>query len=485
MGYGQNKLIAEHRPLYPSRSRLNFLYRDIGLLERARLYNTRSGEVFDTSTLNDLLNIVHDNDLFTICQDIVGLPYVYEMAGHDHIETLCTKDGLPTMACMRYKNYKRWLVRSQVWNDDATPQFTESLHNTFGYIGTGVKPSPSSVGRETMRKVWKDNRLGRYTNVSIACEDYLHDNCLGGIAVTPGIFRFTDEAILLDMKSAYPKHLRKLPCGAASYYVDGSYLQYELIWFAKCIVTIPRTLPLGPFPVRQLVPSHPVEKIQYPTDPGVYETYLWSFQAEDCKRAGCTVDVISGYGWRSVTDDPQQWVDYMYELRQSAPSDDIMRHTKHITNATIGSMGMGRLLHVLTTEYTDGDKVCFNEEGLPIELFVHPKYVGDSSLMPHWMYANIAYTNSAVYNFALPFAIEGRLLMIDYDSIIVSGSVDTSLYHEKRSSAGNAAPIGSWLYTILHNCYIPAARSYESDEEMKRPGVKRVNADETLTYDEI
>jgi hypothetical protein len=68
-------------------------------------------------------------------------------------------------------------------------------------------------------------------------------------------------------------------------------------YFAKCIVCVARKLPLGVFPVR----NENGYAVNYPTEPGIYKTYLWREQVEDAEIAGCDVEVIEGYYWRVLT----------------------------------------------------------------------------------------------------------------------------------------------------------------------------------------
>ncbi len=65
--------------------------------------------------------------------------------------------------------------------------------------------------------------------------------------------------------------------------------------------------------------SEEAETIIYPTEPGVYTSYLWKEQVEDCRAAKCKVKVQHGWGWIYWTEDMQAWRALCQELERHAP----------------------------------------------------------------------------------------------------------------------------------------------------------------------
>ena len=472
MAYGQ-KLTerGKHRPMFPERETY-VIDRTLAIYEKCGIL-TEEGEVRDATTLNDLCNALVDCNLLLFTNSIVSMPHFDAMVHSEHWTIMCTRRGQPTLAMLQYKKFRRYLVNVDSWHRECVDwsllQFSRKLVN---YVGVGVKPTFSSLGKETMRHTFSIYGLSKHTCCSIACENYLKKNGSGGIVATPGLLSRHDEVMLIDCKSCWPANMYGLPTGTNIWCKCKEDFYSFPIWFAECIVTIPYKLALGPFPVRKK------GKVEYPTEPGTYRTFIWNFQADDCERVGCTVSPIMGYAWEGMTDELIAWVDRMYMKRQYIQHDEeLCTSIKTITNSTPGLLNVSRDMHIVVPEEraTEDDPpvIC---DGEPIDYFVHTENNPTLAIMPHWAYCTMARANSMVWRFAYPYAVEGRLVWMNYDGIIVlEKDGEHKTFTKKYTYEDMVASIGTWSYKFLHNCYIPAPRSYISDEEVIRPGVERAH----------
>jgi hypothetical protein len=126
----------------------------------------------------------------------------------------------------------------------------------------------------------------------------------------------------------------RLPTGTAII-VGGSdwdsLFEYYATWFCRCTIAVPHTLPLGIFPIQVSVPDGENNNFAYPTEPGLYECYIWKEQAQDSLDAGCRVAVLEGLAWEEWTRDNQAFLSLCRELWQYFPvseeSDKLLKET--------------------------------------------------------------------------------------------------------------------------------------------------------------
>lgn len=433
---------------------------------------TEHGEYFDVYSLDDFCNAVFDNELLVLTDSIPSFPYLYDTVISGKHSVFCTDVGRPSMIKLVYKGQSRFVVRASLWNDSiaADSILLKGMRRTFNHIGLGVKPTPSSIGRETMRVAWIDHfgKYHRYRNQSIMCESFIKNTCSGPIVATPGLGTQHSTAVLLDRKSAFPTEMVQLPDGAAVWCQEGIALTDYPLWYGLCKVVINHDIPLGPFPVRVKGVSAS-NVVEYNTRPGEYDAYLWSLQVQDCINVGCEVYPQHGYAWQQTTDDAVVWTNSMYDLRQRAEDEEMAGYIKVITNSAIGGLGGNRKGHVLVPEgqAVQGDVEMLTEYGEPTSFYIHEEHIMYKPFMYHWWHCNIARNNSAVFNFALPYASDNRLLWINFDAIMVTDRGDCHEYPDKKLSTN--APMGTWTRELLHDVSISAARTYKSRERVIRP----------------
>lgn len=322
-----------------------------------------------------------------------------------------------------------------------------------------------------MVKVHYGHNLRKHSALSLAAEQFVSEHSVGGVVHTPGSGNFYQELLYMDMSSAYLSQYTVHPAGSAGWFVGEYFAEKYATYFARCIVRVIKELALGPFPVVRQGKGHQ-RRITYPTLEGNYETYLWKEQVEDCRAAGCEVTVYEGYGWQQFTTDNLPWAQEAFRLRQNAPTSFIEKGIKRGSVASIGHHKMPREHYFLVPEERAefGDIPVFSEWGDPYNLFVHVEPDPHSAFMYHWWSYTVMMCNHTVYNFALPYAQQGRLVMVDYDSIMVLEENESKRYIKKYSVEAMSCPPGTWLWMLLHNVKVHAARRFESDELTKLPG---------------
>lgn len=467
-----------HRPIWPP------YRRDVAPPERTlaiwdgKMIVTEEGECFDIYNADDFCNAVFDHNLLLLTDSLVNFSYLYDLVLSGRHEVLCTDKGRPSIIMLKWKNRKRFMVKSSLWNKDipAGPILLKGMRRLFKYIGLGVKPTPSSLGKETMRVTWLDYNLPSLTTPSLLCERYIKSTCSGCIVSTPAlelpyIGAKHNTAILLDRKSAFPAEMVQLPIGTAI--MAGNNANDFPLWYGKCRVIVNEDVPLGPFPVRTRRTAV-TDAVEYPRTFGAYDTYLWNFQFKDCEKVGMHVYPQSGYAWEQTTDDATLWTEEMYDFRQRAEDEEVASYVKIVTNAAIGGLGTNRVGYRLVPEElaTEYDEPMVSDEGEPKCIFIQQQSRDSEPIMSHWWHCNIARNNSAVFNFALPYAIEKRLLWINFDAIMITDGEEIHFYPEKKLSTD--APMGTWTSELLHEVEITAPRAYDSLERKIRPGRPQV-----------
>jgi len=354
------------------------------------------------------------------------------------------------------------------WHLEPAYESLQRLSQIFAYFGLGTTHTPASLGRNSMMYVYELNNFHKHSSPSLAVENYLRNYAVGGIVQTPqGEGKYCEETTQLDMASAYISQYRKHPTGGAVYFggcIPGECATY----FARCIVSIKNTLPIGPFPARD---TNNRSFVRYPKETGQYTCYLWREQVEDAMNAGCDVEVVEGYYWRYWTTQNYPWSQYAYFMRKSAPS-EIQGDVKGITNAAMGKFGTNRELFYLVSgdECREKEHIVrgITENHRPINYFVRSEANHTTPIMLHWYYYTVMQTNRVVYLFALPFAQQNRLVWMDYDSVMVIESDPVKgMYLKKYDPRMLFIQPGEWIWSLWYNITIAhkGSRSFKGTQE--------------------
>lgn len=389
----------------------------------------------------------------------------YIAAKYDFCKVLCNKKGVPLMIRVKTGNSSRWIISLSSWNLKPEIESIEILIDSFDHIGLGSAPTPSSLGRRSMRDIYRLYSLRSHTSLPISCENMIKQRGYGGIVVSNRIGEVIDIVSKNDKSSAYLSEYWRNPEGTPEYF---SYLESHSdypTWFAKCVVKMNKDSALGYFPYRK---KH---QVSYPTRKGTYHTYLWRETAEICLANGCEVKILEGWGWPYFTEDNSKWTKWIYGKRLTSPSKEVEKVIKQIAVSAIGSMNRSRKGFCLVdSSRKSGEDFPVMVENEPVDLWVHSDYDGTSALMPHWNNFTINQTNNNVREFALPYAERGELLLIDYDAVFTIGE-GAGEYKVKRHSIEslNCKP-GTWLWELHHNFQLLRNRMWISDEEPGRYG---------------
>jgi hypothetical protein len=464
-----------HRPMFPEyKINRQGTRRELFGLERGRIFD-RYGNTTPIRNYKDVRNFMETNSCMLVTDLHNDTNFLFDSTGDIRNSTLCDKDGKPFLtrasATGRQRRSNTWIVRTDLWADILSPRMLGNMADLFDYCGVDACPTTGSLGMRLMRMSMKDHR---HTSPSIACELFFREHGIGGIVQTPGLHKYYSEALELDMCSAWLSTFTELPTGTPVRIGPRGAANYKH-YYVKCDIHIRNDLPLGPFPIRKKKGG----KVQWPTKEGYYEgVYLWNFQIEDCLRAGCNVSLSHGWGWERTTTDTLPWSQQMYDFRIKAPTDFIEKSCKAGAVSAIGHHGMSRETFELVTR-DRADDTCrpvLDNAGNALDLWIREGFNWNVATMVHWRDYTISMCNSIVYNFALPFAREGRLIAIDYDAILIEEKEETKTFIRKKSIESLQQRPGTWMWTKLHQVRIDAARAYTSLEQIKRPGVKQHSA---------
>lgn len=469
--------LSSHRPMFPE-----YQYRPKNMKNIQFLFGrycfSEEGEAFPIKDYDALYtHIVHHNLLIFVSSlvDLESFLFLEDCLLDHRVKIICDRKG--NVLAIRLKgerNRSYWIMTMSSWYVEegmSAVAFIKGMRLFFEYIAEGVMHSPSAYGKQLMRKIYAEQHLKRITGLSLSSENFIRQYSFGGIVYTPGIGTYHDRTCKIDKYNAYLSQWGKdAPIGAAVLFL-GEYVDTFAAFFAECEITIPRELPLGPFPFRETR-----RLVHYPTTRGTYTTFLFDNQIEDVRSSGCIIRIKRGIGWRETCDYNQIWAYYMHDLRMNAPSDFIAKNVKLCAVAAMGSFAGGRTHYYLVPPERREETMpnAKNERGEPLDMYIAEEHDYSSALLIHHNKRMIASVNSEVYNFAKPFAENGTLLMADYDSIMTKEVGDEGeKYIKRRSIDAFKAPIGTWMLEYRHNVKITAPRAYTCDEESKQPGIAR------------
>lgn len=452
------------------------------LLEKGNLYDGQGNRRFSSysqTTGKDVTEYLLATDSCAFTQSLVSddcLDIIVDLAQRGN-KVMANRKGQPNLVRIPGGNAgTRWIIDAGTWGiRELDVRDLVKLKDFYRYVGIGFKPSPGSLGRELMRVVWGMEKLKKHTSPSLACEMFIRNNAVGGIVQTPGAGSKYTELLMLDMSSAWISQYVIHPTGTAIPFEEGcDYLDEFFTYFVRCDVYIKEELALGPFPYR--TGRRDGKRVVYPTLPGIYkDCYLWKEQIDDCRRAGCYVKEHNGYGWKDYTTDNFHWSNRIYNLRVQSSDEFITRSCKQCATAGVGSHFRPRESFYLVSEgdYELGDRPVIVGDDC-VDLYLRREEKFTDSLMVHWYAYTIAMCNSRVYQFALPFAKEGRLVSIDYDSVLVVEKDERHRFIKREDARHFDLPPGTWLWMLLHNVHDIKDRSFKADEMSKTPGEPRV-----------
>jgi hypothetical protein len=465
--------LAGRTPYWPPYLPETFPERALFLLEGHNVYDERGNKTM-VPTYDALVEYLMRRNGLCFTQSLVdsrAFPFLDEAIVSHASLVSCTKKGVPTNALVRRGNTTRKIVPYAAWRERGaiTFGFLREMRDLYNYVGVGTHGTPGALGHATMLNSFRINGLTqRHSSPNKRAQKFLWKHHVGGRCDTFGIGLSYPSLIELDMSSAYLAHYMEHPTGTSMFFL-GDNVGLFATYFAECEVTIEKELALGPFPVKR----RNAKKVIYPTLPGRYITYLWREQVGDCLAAGCAVRLLRGWGWRDITTDNAYWAKDTYQLRMGAYGGSVESDMKKIIVAAIGRHGMHNLFHQLVSEaeQVETDRVLLGSDFEPLAYFIHPTLDWTTPAMTHWFSYTIMQTARTLYRAALPFAEQGRLVMTNYDSILVLERDERRRYVKKYSAEAATVAAGEWRWQELTGVKILGNRSLTCDQKVVTPGV--------------
>ncbi|SRR5258708_3947938 len=453
-----------HVPLWPNYFSGNKPHYNLFLLEGRNLYD-KNGHKIECTTYQDVrTTLLHSRGIAFVQSLSTDIRLLHEILQISRDKVSCSKNGVPISLQIKERNQRRKIIQATAWGERtvADISFLQYLENVYAECNIGIYGTPGALGKGLMFDTWYRHMFSSYTSPNQTACNYLKQHGFGGRCDTPGIGQTFPVAIELDMSSAYLAHSFPLPVGTSLPFTDGNVERFAT-WFGRVKITIHNELALGPFPLRL---SQRKEKITYPTLPGVYYSYLWKEQAEDCLQAGCNIEVENGFGWKEFSNDMETFAREAYQLRMSlfgtAEEDGI----KKAIVASFGRFGMNGEFYSLTSTCSPGDIWLPTPQG-PTGLYIHkePHDYSQPSMM-HWYSYILMQCARTLYKIALPYAIEGRLIATNYDAVFVVEKDESKQYVRKYTLAAQSAKMAELRWSRLRNFECLDDRSYKAQLEM-------------------
>jgi len=419
-------------------------------------------ETYRPHDYNDLVNylIATQTDLYA--NDLIDCHWL-DVAVADEKTTVMATPGQNVIgvSAKREKNRTAWIGQARSWFPAMRvgDSFLHALRAVFEHIGYGTYTTPGSLGQ----RIWRASHIGSpVSRPNIALRKKLLDNLIGGRVDTFETNVRYNTLYEIDMKSAYASMCTSLPYGTATRIMAGSVVSYAT-WYCECKITIPFTLPFGPFAIRKDSLHN-----SYPDQPGTYRAWIWRNEYERALQAGCSIDILSGWGWDSMDNRASIWANEMQRLRVSAP-EYIADVVKKCIVAAIGRHGMQPYSYELIdyTIATEEDLSVLSQGEHPItNWYLRKKEEKENSNLTHWYAYIMAACRCALYDRMLAEKEAGnRIIASNYDAI----------YLEKATTLKTGHALGDWKQTALTNATIPYARAITSLEKTRLPGTMLLN----------
>jgi hypothetical protein len=464
-----------HRPMYPEYRYNKATFYNLGYLENGKVYNHRGTLLAKPDDAHELVSFMRDS--FT-CVYVPNMlygsftpQYLYGLTAMENSTVLCTKEGSPICARTGSGSTTRWVSGLDNWKEIAEPEALGRIWDVQKHFNVGYAPTKGSLGDKFSRSIYTSRKLGHHTAPSLACESFIREHCVGQMCWTPGT-GYHPILDYMDMHAAFLRYWYIHPTGTARHFTEEKYTDDLATYFARCTVEIHEPLPLGPFPKVGKGESNQ-RKVYYPTEPGIYGgIYISKEQVQDCREAGCTVHVCEGFGWTEFTTDNMYFAQESYWKREVNVPSDAEETVKGVPLAFIGRQKQTRNMKYIVSldRAYDYEPVVIDKEGRPFPYAIRTKVNHMKAIMIHWWWYTVTECNRAVYNFALPFAKAGRLIMIDYDAIMVLDGNEKYNYYRKYDIGEVFAHAGDWKWRLLHNVDVLGDRTFESDELTHKPG---------------
>ncbi len=418
---------------------------------------------------------------------------------------MCDNDGRINAIRVLYKRKTAWVVASASWCESDPLEAMETVRRVLNRCHAGDHITPSALGQALMIKHFPANELPQSGPHGL-CRRMLRRGLIGGRVDTirPGeMFR---ELLETDCNGAYLARSVKLPTGTSVKIHPSDYDRRKgdltdrrdpwtctepappgdreyVASFWRCQVKIPidAHLLLGPFGIpvnsdkKEIFIKNKIRTVAYPTQPGLYHTFLWDEEIELCREQGLEVELIEGWGWIRWTGCLKKWAEEMWRLRNEARGDKPAEAV--IKKAALAALGRFAAAEESYTVGMPGDDtvgtwVRGDDDG--ITNYAINRKVGEGTCcMPHWYSYIMMQQRCVLYRKALPFARNGRLVGTNYDAVFLLPT-----RYEIGQTVEPNRKLGAWKWNSYTQAYIPYPRALIATKDgggdtMILPGMAR------------
>lgn len=404
---------------------------------------------------------------------------------------------------------KRHVVQSSAWaGAEPSGNLLSDLRQLFTLLGTGTVSTPGSCGAKSMYSLWRehpDGTMKRHHRPTSECLSDILEYAVGSIKDSWRPDEVFTHAYELDRTNGFAAECRRLPADTVRGPLVGRQARCLLgqsgtqdggiacfTWFGHCAVRIAEPgLPPGdvaPFVVRTRVDTaewvlangQGSGELKAPTEPGVYDVWLWKEEADEIERRrteeNAPMEVLSvdkAWYWQDSTEQLAEWAERMDQFRRQG-LDSYGKRVSDLVKVCIvsgiGRLGMAPFGYRVVTERGEGDTELLDNgvTGTPLYLRVR---AADSGAPKHWHAYILAMQNLKtlkVYHEAYTANLEP--IGVNVDGVQM-------LHDPRRAGMGverEAAAIGDWKINDYADYFaMPAPGVLITPTKIKTPGITK------------
>lgn len=470
--------------LYPAYIERKIKDRTLAFFDNYML-TTEQGFVHnDVDNYDKFVDILFTHNLLTFSFSPASFPWLDVVIASGNKPPADKKGRVRGIKIKGARNTTRWVADSHIWGYDGwrevapkqwepypVLEWLATMREVFNRAGVGPRMSPGSWGQAMFRRTFKEMygenwREQRHRRPS---EPHVQLMQREGSGARSEVFHLNtafDLAHEHDQHNAYGHALSQPQPTGKEYRVGPASAHAYVFYFVECEVTIPSDLPAGIFPVRvgEMHNRYPT----FPTRAGVYVTWLWGEEIQLARSEGCTVVIKSGIGWKEATYDYAPLVDYIANLRDSAP-EPLQGYFKLGLVAFTGSLNQPTERYTLVpgSQRERGD-TCVADLQDCYDWWIHQEHDAYPQSMPHIFYHTLMLCRLSLYDM-LKRCMQAELNVIATNT----DAVITEKRLQEIPLKGEQIETGDWSAMPLHNVIVMANRHLDSDEKSVHPGIPR------------
>jgi hypothetical protein len=375
-----------------------------------------------------------------------------------------------------HRSGKITVCKSWGWQQSPDRVYLTALRNIYDQFDYGTHPTPGSLGRNSLMWIIGHTTRKKYSRPPQMLRDRLFKYGSGGRADDFHLYEQYDVAYEADFDNHYAEQaLWGVPTdgilrfGQRDVWSDDlTQLEEYALAFVQCKITIPEGN------VKKFSPFYTREggQLRWQTEPGTYYGYFFSPVIVACLKNGYTVEIGSGWAWRTLDKFLVPWILEALKLRrefQELGMELEAELTKGFIVATFGGFGMRpyslELIHKDDKKeederYLDLNANPFYGEDPYTEYFIRRVDTPDANHLTQVLYYIICRANLKLFEYCVAEEELGN--------IVISTNFDAAV----TTLPSITRPPG--MKHKIHRNYVQdALRSYHSDLGGKHPGKKR------------